>query len=266
MSRLSELGEKFFAQGIVEDCPIYDVHGHMGPHYGIYMPITDAEGTVRCMDKAGVAMLVFSHHAALMSTIGNPASIEEARKFPDRLKVYCAVNPNYPEVTEKDIETYDEYSDVYVGLKFLSDYHKKRLTDEGYRPALEFAESRSLPILFHTWGDSSFNGYDAVKDVAEKYPNARFLLGHSLHGDWDHAIELARDFPNVYLELTAVMDGDVGMLARFVENVGSEKILYGTDFPWFDFHYNIGAILGSEITDDDRRNIFYRNAKRILNL
>jgi hypothetical protein len=63
--------------------------------------------------------------------------------------------------------------------------------------------------------------------------------------------------------LTAVFD-ERGPLEIFLEKCGSEKILFGTDLPWFDTHHGIGAILATDMSDDDRRNIFYRNGERLL--
>ena len=265
MSKLSTLGEQFFAQGKVEDCPIYDMHGHMGPYYGMLVPVITEESTVYCMDRAGVKMLVFSHHAAIVSCQGNAKSVTAVRKFPHRLRAYCAINPNLPDTARKDLETFDDNSDVYVGFKFLSDYHNCRLTDDRYKLAWEMADSKGLIVLLHTWGGSQFTGYEQLSEVAERYPNAKIVAGHSIHGNWDHAIDLVKYFPNTYLELCAVVDEE-GVLEKFVSNLGSERILFGTDFPWFDFHYYIGAILGAQISDEDRRNIFYRNAQRLLKL
>jgi predicted TIM-barrel fold metal-dependent hydrolase len=59
---------------------------------------------------------------------------------------------------------------------------------------------------------------------------------------------LARDFPNVYLELCAVMDERNGILEKFVEKAGPQKILFGTDMPWFNYHYYIGVVLVAEIS------------------
>ena len=89
------------------------------------------------------------------------------------------------------------------------------------------------------------------------------LLGHSLHGAWGEAVAIARESPNVYLELTAVLD-DRGVLELFVAEGLSERLLFGTDLPWFDPHHGIGAVLSAEITDADRHNILHRNAERLL--
>lgn len=264
MSR-SQLQEQFYELGRVPDCPVYDMHGHMGPFAGIHFPRPDAAGMVHAMDHAGVKLLVFSHHAALFCPdIGNTASIEAVRQFPDRLRAYCLINPNYPEIVERDLASFDDYKDVYVGFKYLADYHHIPVSDERYAPSWEMANDRGLPVLMHTWGWSGYDGAAEVRKVAERYPNAKILMGHSCHGDWSGAIQLVKDLPNVYMELCAVMD-ERGILERFVAEAGSERILFGTDLPWFNEHYYIGAVLGAEITDDDRRNVFYRNAERVLN-
>ncbi len=263
MSR-SHLQEQFYELGRVPDCPVYDMHAHMGPFNGIYMPRNDPASMVHSAEHAGVKLVVFSHHAALLCPdIGNAASIEAVRRFPERLRAYCLINPNYPEIIRRDLETYDQYQDVYIGLKYLADYHQYAISDERYQPAWGMANERGLPVLMHTWGGSRFDGAGEVRKVAERYPNAKILMGHSCHDDWDGAIGVVKDFPNVYFELCAVMD-ERGILERFVEACGSERILFGTDLPWFNEHYYIGAVLGAGITDDDRRNIFYRNAEKLL--
>lgn len=266
MNELSPLGRQFFEKGKVDDCPVYDLHGHMGSFYGAHFPLADPDSAVQAMDRAGVRLLVFCHHAALLGTdIGNAANIEAARRHPNRLRAYCGINPNYPEIARRDVESFDDYADVYVGLKFLADYHLRPITDSAYEPAWRMADERGLPVLLHTWAGSGFSGPSQIRAAAERYPNARILMGHCIHGDWTSAIQLSNRFANVYLELCAVLD-ERGVLETLVAECGSEKILFGTDFPWFGFHYYIGAVLGADIGDEDRRNIFHRNARKLLRM
>ncbi len=265
MIRDSELAREFWEKGRAASCPIYDMHGHMGHYHSIYFPRGDAADMVRTMDEAGVRLLTFSHHSALNSPdLANRPSIDAVRRFPDRLRAYCMINPNYPEQITRDLDTFDDlFPDVYLGFKFLSDYHQIALTDDRYRPAWEFADGRGLPVLAHTWGGSRYDGEDVVREAAERYPNARLLLGHSCHGAWDAAVQLVRDFPNVFLELTAVFD-DRGIIEKFVGEAGSDRMLFGTDLPWFDPHQAIGVLMNAAITDEDRHNICHRNAERLL--
>lgn len=262
----SKLAAEFWENGKSDSCPIIDMHGHMGPWHSIYFPRCEPAAMAHSMDIAGVKLLCFAHHASLFSPdFGNKPAIDAARAFPDHFRVYMAVNSQYPDAIHSDIKEYDKYADVYVGLKFLADYHQVALTDERYTEALEFAEARSLPILVHTWGGSPYDGAGVVRKVAGRYTKPKFLLAHSVCDHWDEACALAKDFPNVYLELTAVV-ARRGVIPYFVEKVGSEKLFYGTDLPWFDEHFYIGAVLSADITEDDRHNILHRNAEKLLKL
>jgi uncharacterized protein len=260
----SLLAREFWEYGKSATCPIYDMHGHMGVWHSIYFPRPDAADMIRTMDECGVRLLAFSHHMALFAPdLGNAPAIEAVRRYPDRLRAYCAVNPNYPERLAADLETFEAHRDVYIGFKFLSDYHRIALSDERNRPAWEYANTRELLVLAHTWGGSAYDGPVVVRQMAERYPRVKFLLGHSCHGDWDAAVALASDFPNIYLELTALFD-DRGPMEKFVHEVGSERMLFGTDLPWFDPHQAIGALLSADISDEDRHNIYHRNAEKLL--
>jgi predicted TIM-barrel fold metal-dependent hydrolase len=258
------LREAFYQDGKVAGCPVYDLHGHMGPFYGVAFPRHDIDGMIRAMDRAGVKMLVFCHHGTLFSPdIGNAANVEAVRRYPQRLRAYCGINPNYPDVAARDVETFDQYPDVYVGFKMLADYHGYALTDVRYRAAWQMAHDRELLVLIHTWGGSGLDGPEVVRRIAEQYPQARILMGHSCHGEWDKAIALVKEFPNLYFELCAVLD-ERGVLERFVGETGSERIIFGTDLPWFNHHYYIGSVLGADIGDEDRHNILHRNAEKLL--
>ena len=102
-----------------------------------------------------------------------------------------------------------------------------------------------------------------MKKIADHYPDIRLIMGHSAPNRLDDAIALAKEKENVYLDL-----GDIhrhsGIVAKMVNAVGSEKVLFGTDLPWYDPNYCLGSVLYADIADADRDNIFYKNAERII--
>jgi predicted TIM-barrel fold metal-dependent hydrolase len=262
----SNLAREFWEYGKSVSCPIYDMHGHMGTWAAIYFPRSEPEQMIGTMDECGVKMLVFSHHQALMCPdIGNRPSIEAVRRFPDRLRAYCVINPNYPELVDAELASFEQNRDVFVGFKFLSDYHQIAITDQGYRPVLEYADQHRLLVLMHTWGSSPYDGAAQVRQVAQCYSNVRLLLGHSCHGEWDAAVALAREFPNIFLELTALFD-DRGALEKFASEAGSNRMLFGTDLPWFDPHQAVGALFSAHLNDEEIHNICHRNAEKLLAL
>ena len=123
--------------------PVYDVHGHMGLHPAIYMSHAAAETMARHLRRAG-AKLIFTHHYALNDwSFRNATCVEIARRFPDVLRVYMAVNPHCQPNIEEDLALYDSWAPTVCGLKILADYHRTSVLDAKERPSL--AESASRP-------------------------------------------------------------------------------------------------------------------------
>ncbi|MPN60019.1 hypothetical protein SDC9_207742 [bioreactor metagenome] len=54
------------------------------------------------------------------------------------------------------------------------------------------------------------------------------------------------------------------MIEKLVAGAGSERILFGTDLPWFDEYQAVGGIVGAKISEDDMHNILHRNAQRLI--
>jgi len=263
MTDNSPLVREFMEKGRSESCPIIDTHAHFGPFQGIYFPTVTAEDMIATMDRCGVQKLVFSSHASLIDPRrGNPISREACAKYPDRLYAYWSINPNYPELIPDDLAKF-EHEPHFVGFKFLASYQKYPITGDNYTPVYEYANAHRCIILSHTWGGNSFCGPVQVEEVVKKYPDMTFLMGHSLSGAWDDAFRIANDYPNAYLELCGICHHG-GVIERMCEVVGSHKITFGTDLPWFDPHYGMGCVLFSHITDEDIHNILHRNAERLF--
>ncbi len=261
------IGAQFWETGSCPDCPVVDAHAHMGAWKGIYFPHAEPAAMVRSMDRAGVETVVFSHHAALSSPdVSNRATVEAVRAYPRRFKGWCVFHPFDEAAGRAELASFDGLRDVYVGLKLHGDMHAVPYTDPRYAPAWEFASSRELPVLVHSWGNSPNDGTAVMRSIAAAWPRVKLILGHSLHNAWGEAIALAREFPSVYLDLCAVLDERTGVLERMVDGIGSGRVLFGTDLPWFDFHYYIAGVVAAGISEDAMRDILSRNARRLFSL
>ncbi|MCD6520849.1 MAG: amidohydrolase family protein [Anaerolineae bacterium] len=259
----SPIAREFLETGRCQSCPIIDMHAHYGPFSGIYMPNHTPEQMLATLDRCGVELIVSSGHTALEDVVrGNAEMLSITERYPGRWYAYLVYNPHYPAEGQAQLEEYDRHPTL-VGLKFHPSMHAYPLTGEAYRPALEFAAARRLIVLTHTWGDSPYNGPEHLAQVAERYPEVTFLAGHSCHGEFQKCMEVARKYPNVYLELTAAY-AVRGLIEQMVETVGAHKIVFGCDLPWFDPHYAIGCVVMAHISDGARRAILRENALRIL--
>ena len=243
---------------------VYDVHGHMGYHPAIYMSHAKPETMVRHLRRAG-AKLIFTHHDALMDwSFRNAQCVEIARRFPDDLRIYMAVNPNCQSNINEDLALYDSWAPYVCGLKFLADYHQVPVTDPRYEKAVAFAEERRLPILFHTWGGSPNDGADVLLELTKRHPGAVYLFGHSFYGDWKGVEKVRAESPaTCYFELTSI-PGQAGHIERLVSIVGADRLLFGTDLPWFDEFQGIGGILSADIPDAAKKAILHDNARKVF--
>jgi len=55
-----------------------------------------------------------------------------------------------------------------------------------------------------------------------------------------------------------------GLVEYMVETAGSEKVVFGSDLPWYSQHYHAGAVLFAHISDEARHDILHGNAERLL--
>lgn len=249
------------------DYKVIDMHTHMGLEYCLYYENHDADGIVKYMDEVGVDFIVSSPVEDLMDGSSKREQIHDAmRRYPDRIKGYYCVNPLLgfsPEGIAREFAGHPGY----VGLKFLPDYHRTNLTDDIYRPAFEYADAHHMLVLSHTWGVSmhgeSCNSADKVIGVLDRYKNITFIMGHSCQGQVDLAIEIARTYPNAYLDLcdTSRLNG---VIEKMVREVGAQKVVFGTDVPMQGFCFQLGCVLGARISDHDKKCILRDNALRIL--
>jgi uncharacterized protein len=259
----SVIAREFLTHGRSDSCPIVDMHGHYGTFAGIYFPNPYADRMQQSMDRAGVKAIVCSSHLAMSDqALGNRELAQALREHPGRFYGYRIINPHYPEVAKQEVERYP-LDPGFVGFKFHPDGHSYPITGSGYEYALSYANEQQLLVLTHSWGESKFDSPHMVAEVAKKYPQVTFIMGHAGYGEWDIAFAAAREHSNIYLDLCAAYRVN-GIIARMVNEVGSHKIVFGTDQPWFDPHACAGSICYSRITDEDRRNICYRNAEKLL--
>ncbi len=261
INKNSAMAQAFWETGKLP-CEIMDFHAHMDEHAEIYFPFSSADDMVRDMDINGVRTLFFCGHRALYDPIeGEQYNAEAVRRYPDRLRAYHIIHPRFAD-PERDIAEVDGSPDVYVGFKLLGDYARFPVDDESLFPYYAYLSEAKKLLLLHTWDGSGHNGLSNVLQIAGRFPQLRIICGHSFFHECAAAIDALKPYPNVYFELTAIPIVR-GYLETIVQKAGSERVLFGTDLPWFSTMHGAGMVLGAEITDEDRRNIFYRNGERI---
>jgi predicted TIM-barrel fold metal-dependent hydrolase len=261
----SALAAEFWEHGRSASCPVINIHAHPGPVYSGYMPNCHPADMVRELRKVGGRLMCVAPHSALFAPeIGNAEAESIVQEFPQEIRAYMTINPQYPELMRRDLAGFDKKRHIYVGFKLLPDYHRVKLSDRRYQTVFEFAEERGLPVISHTYANSPYNGEAEVEKVVARHSGLKFIMAHCLKANWRAAAAIARQYPHAYLDLTAVM-GQWGAVDYLCTHAGSEKMLFGTDSPWYSLHQAIGQLLSADIGDEDIHNILHRNAERLLN-
>ena len=253
---------------------IIDAHAHLGPWPKFAVPDPSTAATLSLMDHLGVRAAIVAHHAGIVGLLEEAASLsEEAYATSDgRILSYLVYNPNRARQSLSIIRKHVGRP-YLAGVKIHPSQHDCPADDERYRAAWEFAREHNLVLISHTWGHSVDHPAqnNTFPDLFERYlaefPDVRFVFGHG-GGRYDGFLACARlmkTYSNTYLDITG--DGFLrGRLEYFVNELGSERILYGSDSPWIDPRFVLGEVLGARISDEDRENILSANAVRLFRL
>ena len=75
--------------------------------------------------------------------------------------------------------------------------------------------------------------------------------------------EQEEDKGNIYVD-TCVSLLPVGTMERLVDNLGVERILFGSDMPYLNLGGQLGKVLMAKFGDDVKKKILAGNAKKLF--
>jgi hypothetical protein len=113
----------------------------------------------------------------------------------------------------------------------------------------------NLPVLFHT--GNGFSSPGLILKIAKKYPKLPIILGHLREA----AVNTLKGSENIYVETS-------GTLPEFIENsvdINEDRILFGSDVPYYRYPTQIAIIDAAEISRKAKRKIFYENFQNLFN-
>jgi len=98
--------------------------------------------------------------------------------------------------------------------------------------------------------------------MLKRFPDVQFVLGHAGARDVADAIPLAQRYPNAWLE---VHGQGVSSLQRIIESVGGDRLLFGSDWPFYHLASALAKVLiVTEGRPDLRDAILSGNADRLF--
>jgi uncharacterized protein len=171
----------------------------------------------------------------------NTYILDAAQQYPGRIAPYARINPYFGGRCIEQLDEYVERGAVAIKLHPFKDFGATAVNSDVVLPIIEYAAARNLVVLFHS-GDVWNGTPTLIGDLAYRYPTVNFILGHS-GGELVHdAIVIAKRLPghNYYFDTAGVHNP--GTVALIAKEVGSDRLVYGSDRPSVPFGFEITKI------------------------
>ena len=143
-------------------------------------------------------------------------------------------------------------------------------------PAYSTAQELGLPVVFHSGHFLSPEPYSQPKnfvEVLDTFPELVLVMAHLGFGYVEEAISLAKTYPSLQFDCSAIIsavqpDGELteGRFIDIVREVGVDRVMFGSDFPWYDPADSVDRLLGMGFSDREKQLLFAENAIRIFRL
>ena len=172
------------------------------------------------------------------------------------------IHPDYIDESLAEMERMDKLGIKLIGelCPYLCDW--KDYSCEGFSVLLDEAERRNMIVSFHSMGE------DEMDAMVKAHPGVKFVAAHP--GEYRNVVrhfERAKFSDNYYIDLSGYGIFRHGMLRHAIDELGIDKILFGSDFSTCNPAMYIGGVLLDDlITDEEKEKIFSANAKKLLKL
>lgn len=261
----------FVEQGIAPDVEIFDIHCHMGTTGSDwYLMDCDFESQIGAFEEDMAKLHVLK---TVASVSGRPDLIQAncdmekaVGEKKGRFLGYVRYNPNYTDGFTDEYLDERFRSGYYVGLKTLPGYMGVDIRDEKYEKMFRYANEHHLPVLIHTWDGKDPGSPWKCAEAAEKWPNAKIILGHTggAAAGRKECEAIAQDprYNNVYFETCGSWGG--GPWEKTLEKIDYHRVVYGTDACLHNMAWEMGRLLSMDISDEQLTAILGGNAKRIF--
>lgn len=159
-----------------------------------------------------------------------------------------------------------------LGIKLHPEYQQCYVNEKETIRILEKCHELGLYTVFHAGNDHGIKPPrhctpKQLREVIDKIDSDMIIAAHlGAWTMWDEVEEYLVGTP-VMFDTAYVKDFiREEQLLRIIHNHGSEKILFATDSPWEEQGESARFFEALPISDDEKDNIMYKNAKKILKI
>src|SRR5262247_4764107 len=259
---------------------IFDIHHHLGSltggslQEGAGWQDRDYSNRVRIMESNGVAMSAILAATGYIQADGikdtmrsNDTVAAYRKRDPQRFPVACGtVEPLHGVRSIAELERMKHELHL-EGVVWHNRFQGVAIDHQLMRPLLKKASELKLIPLVHTNAESNMEAVWRLERLAMEFPETTFVAMDALttNVNCQLALDVAKRTPNILFD-TAHVRGS-GYIRRFVEVVGSRRLVFGSLFYSYPASYErcttLEEVKGAQISAADMDNILVLNAKRL---
>jgi predicted TIM-barrel fold metal-dependent hydrolase len=235
---------------------IIDSHTHWGPSVSMGTEVTTEE-LLRQAEQSNVSRIViFPFPSMALADEGiNERLLNEANRVKKFIPYYYIPETMKPIPDKKEF-----YGGKWHWMRGVQDSSSnyQALEDPKLEEFIETSERIDLPIVFEE--ELAF-----TEAFVRKTKNLKIIIPHlgMLGGNPTDFLNTFRARENVYFD-TALASPNTMM--SFIEKIGHERILFGSDIPFGTMKWELEKILFLPIGDDKKEWILSKNLRRLIGL
>ncbi len=212
----------------------------------------------------------------------NMWTLETAKNSKGKLIPLVSFHPEMEGALTQYLEKYIELGAKGIKLHPMAQGFDVR--DERLDNLLKTCNERHFSILIHCGRVSNarlneYSDFECILPVIQKYPEIPIILAHMADGNVERCLEVSKKYSNVYFDTSIVITGypeiidvnepswpDDKEVISIINEIGAEKVLFGSDFPWGSPIHDLVRIMNFNLDISQKELIFSGNAKRLFSL
>jgi predicted TIM-barrel fold metal-dependent hydrolase len=238
-----------------------------------------AEELLASMDEAGIGLSVvlnigWASHEFCVKT--NDYILDSVSRYPTRLAGFCALQPGAGDAAIAELERcaksgakgIGELRSDVQGFDLTDRTTMKPLVDAALKHDLIFLTHSSEPVGHEYSGKGSITP-DILYSFIAVFPNLKLVCAHWGGGLPFYALmpEVAKALTNVFFDTAATVFLYRPEIFEQMNNIiGSDKILFGSDYPLMHQNRVLAQTQSSQLPEDDKARILGTNAQKLLHL
>jgi predicted TIM-barrel fold metal-dependent hydrolase len=240
-----------------------DAHCHTGSFEPLFRGEHDIDDLVAAWDAAGIRHGIISNVIRGQMTLANDSALESIIKYPGRVHAYIYLDPGDLQAALRELDRCAE-TRAFSGVKLHPSEDAWFPYLDHYAPLFQRIEALHLPVLMHS-GTYPHSGPLACAAAAWKFQQIPFILAHFGLADYSwECFPAAQIAPNVHVDTTA--NPMVRVLSEWLDQFGAERMLWGSDFPFYDVSYEAAKLDALTCSPAERELIAGGNAERIFGI